>query len=155
LASSASTSGEVIDLGAAGFSVQLATARFIGRFLADPLDGVPTEVVDHLAGQLQIPDPSQVKKYAQRQQTHLDHAAKIRKALKLKDFAQVEPELAALAISATVTSRASYRARASATCSLDSLAGRPPRRPRARAARIDGAGQVRQDRPGLTAKSMP
>jgi hypothetical protein len=76
-----------------GFSVQLATARFIGRFLA-PLDGVPTEVVDYLAGQLQIADPSQVKKYAQRQQTHLDHAAKIRKALKLKDFAQVEPELA-------------------------------------------------------------
>jgi hypothetical protein len=35
-----------------------------------------------------------VKKYAQRQQTHLDHVGKIRKVLKLKDFAQVEAELA-------------------------------------------------------------
>ena len=77
-----------------GFSVQLTTARYIGRFLADPLDGVPAEVIDFLAGQLQIADPSCVKKYAQRQQTHLDHAGKIRKALKLKDFAQVEAELA-------------------------------------------------------------
>ena len=37
-----------------GFSVQLATVRYIGRFLADPLEGVPTEVIDYLAGQLQI-----------------------------------------------------------------------------------------------------
>ena len=29
-----------------GFSVQLATVRYIGRFLADPLDGVPAEVID-------------------------------------------------------------------------------------------------------------
>ena len=55
---------------------------------------MPAEVIDFLAGQLQIADPSCVKKYAQRQQTHLDHAGKIRKALKLKDFAQVEAELA-------------------------------------------------------------
>ena len=77
-----------------GFSVQLTTVRYIGRFLADPLEGVPAEVTGYLAGQLQIADPSCVKKYAQRQQTHLDHAGKIRKALKLKDFAQVEAELA-------------------------------------------------------------
>src|SRR5271165_2517139 len=80
-----------------GFSVQLTTARYIGRFLADPLEGVPAEVIGYLAGQLQIADPSCVKKYAQRQQTHLDHAGKIRKALKLKDFAQVEAELAVYA----------------------------------------------------------
>src|SRR6266568_5474298 len=46
----------------------------------------------------------------------------------------LRPTPSALAISATVTSRASYRARASLTCSGESLAGRPPRRPRARAA---------------------
>jgi hypothetical protein len=39
-----------------GFSVQLATARFVGRFLADPLEGVPTEVINYLAGQVQIAD---------------------------------------------------------------------------------------------------
>ena len=48
-----------------GFSVQLATVRYIGRFLADPLDGVPAEVIDFLAGQLRIADPSCVKRYAQ------------------------------------------------------------------------------------------
>jgi len=42
----------------------------------------------------------------------------------------------ALAISATVTSRAAYRARASRTCSGESLAGRPPIRPRTRAAAL-------------------
>ncbi|MER5625657.1 DUF4158 domain-containing protein [Streptosporangium sp. NPDC002544] len=31
-----------------GFGIQLTTARCIGRFLTDPLVGVPTEVVDFL-----------------------------------------------------------------------------------------------------------
>ena len=66
-----------------GFSVQLATVRYIGRFQADPLDGVPSEVIDFLAGQLQVADPSCVKRYAQRQQTHREHAAKIRETLGL------------------------------------------------------------------------
>ena len=43
-----------------GFAVQLTTLLFIGRFLADPTD-VPTEVVDYLAEQLDIADPSFVK----------------------------------------------------------------------------------------------
>jgi len=77
-----------------GFSVQLATARYIGRFLADPLDGVPTEAIDVLAGQLQIGDPSCVKQYALRPQTHRQHAGQIRTALRLTEFAQVEAELA-------------------------------------------------------------
>jgi TnpA family transposase len=76
-----------------GFSVQLATARSVGRFLADPLEGVPTEVINYLAGQLLIADPSCVKKYAQREPTHREHAGKIQKALGLKDFTQVEAEL--------------------------------------------------------------
>ena len=74
--------------------VQLATVRYIGRFLADPLDGVPTETIDFLAGQLRIADPSCVKRYALRPQTHREHAGKIREALRLKDFGQVEAELA-------------------------------------------------------------
>jgi Domain of unknown function (DUF4158) len=80
-----------------GFSVQLATVRYIGRFLADPLDGVPAEVIDFLAGQLQIADPSCLKRYSVRDPTHREHAGKIQKALALKDFAEVESELAVFA----------------------------------------------------------
>ncbi|HXA62096.1 MAG TPA: DUF4158 domain-containing protein, partial [Streptosporangiaceae bacterium] len=76
-----------------GFSVQLATARYVGRFLPDPLDGVPTAVIDFLAEQVGVADASCLKLYAQREQTHREHAGKIQKALKLKDFAQVEAEL--------------------------------------------------------------
>jgi hypothetical protein len=57
-----------------GFGVQLTTVRYIGRFLSDPLDGVPTEAIDFLAGQLQIADPSCVKRYALRPQTHRELA---------------------------------------------------------------------------------
>jgi TnpA family transposase len=78
-----------------GFSLQLTTARYLGRFLADPLEGVPTEVLDFLAGQLGIADPSCVKRYAVREQTHREHAARIRTVLGLRDFAQVEAELTA------------------------------------------------------------
>ncbi|MCA1837201.1 MAG: DUF4158 domain-containing protein, partial [Actinobacteria bacterium] len=80
-----------------GFSVQLTTARDIGRFLPDPREGVPTEVIDYLAEQLRIADPLCVKQYAQREQTHREHAGEIQRVLKLKDFAEVETELAAWA----------------------------------------------------------
>ncbi|MDQ2815927.1 MAG: DUF4158 domain-containing protein, partial [Actinomycetota bacterium] len=80
-----------------GFCLQLTTVRYIGRFLADPLEGVPAEVIDYLAGQLGVTDPSCAKKYALREPTHREHAGKIQKALKLKDLAQVESGLAAFA----------------------------------------------------------
>jgi len=41
-----------------GYSLQLTSVRYIGRFLADPLDGVPAEVIDFLAAQLGIADAS-------------------------------------------------------------------------------------------------
>lgn len=50
-----------------GFALQLTTARFTGRFLPDPLD-VPVEVVDYLAAQLDVGDPSVVKGYTERRQ---------------------------------------------------------------------------------------
>ena len=56
-----------------GFAVQLTTLLFIGRFLADPTD-VPTEVVDYLAEQLDIADPSCVKDYRVREMTRLEVA---------------------------------------------------------------------------------
>jgi hypothetical protein len=46
-----------------GFGLQLATVRALGTFLADPLD-VPTVVVDYVAAQVDVADPSCVKPYA-------------------------------------------------------------------------------------------
>jgi hypothetical protein len=43
-----------------GFALQLVTARYVGLFLEDPLD-VPAEVVDFVACQLGIEDPSCLK----------------------------------------------------------------------------------------------
>ena len=48
-----------------GYAVQLATVRSLGRFLPDPLE-VPWPLVEFVAGQLQIVDPSVLKRYAQR-----------------------------------------------------------------------------------------
>ncbi|WP_442941933.1 DUF4158 domain-containing protein [Nonomuraea sp. NBC_00507] len=45
-----------------GFALQLVTVRYLGRFLADPLE-VPNEVLDVVAAQVGIEDPSCVKRY--------------------------------------------------------------------------------------------
>lgn len=67
--------------------------RYIGKFLADPLDGMPAEVIDFPAGQLQIADPSCPKRCSVREPTHREHAGTIQKALAVKDFAEVEASL--------------------------------------------------------------
>ena len=64
-----------------GFALQVTTARFVGRFLPDPLD-VPTEVLDYLAAQLGIADASVVKQYTERRQTPFDHQEEIKKAFR-------------------------------------------------------------------------
>ena len=56
----------------AGFALQLTTVRWLGTFLEDPLD-VPGEVLDFIAGQLGMADPSQVKRYTERDKTRFDH----------------------------------------------------------------------------------
>ncbi len=48
-----------------GFALQLVTVRWLGTFLEDPLD-VPGAVLDFVAGQLGVADPSQVKRYTER-----------------------------------------------------------------------------------------
>jgi Domain of unknown function (DUF4158) len=78
-----------------GFAVQLGTVRFLGRFLLeDPVD-VPTEVVDYLAEQLSIADPSCTKAYTERPKTAYEHAWEIQRALRYRDFPDAEAELAA------------------------------------------------------------
>lgn len=56
-----------------GFAVQLVTVRMLGRFLPDPLE-VPWEIVERLAEQLDVEDPSCVKQYGQRLPTQHEHA---------------------------------------------------------------------------------
>ncbi|WP_051753575.1 DUF4158 domain-containing protein [Streptosporangium amethystogenes] len=76
-----------------GFALQLVTVRYLGCFLADPLE-VPNEVLDVVAAQLGIEDPSCVKRYTERDKTRLEHTWEIAKAFGLKDFASAEDELA-------------------------------------------------------------
>ena len=75
----------------AGFALQLTTVRWLGTFLGDPLD-VPGEVLDFIAGQLDMADPSQVKRYTEREKTRFDHQWEIRRARGYREFADVEAE---------------------------------------------------------------
>ena len=77
-----------------GFGLQLVTVRFVGTFLADPSD-VPQVVVDYLAEQLAVDDPSCVKRYGERAKTRLEHAWEIQAALGLTEFAGARGELSA------------------------------------------------------------
>jgi hypothetical protein len=77
-----------------GFSLQLVTARWVGAFLEDPLD-VPVVVLDFVAEQLGIADPSQVKRCTERRKTRFDHQWGIRRVYGLREFAAVEGELRA------------------------------------------------------------
>jgi TnpA family transposase len=72
-----------------GFALQLVTVRWLGTFLE-----VPGAVLDFVAGQLEVADPSQVKRYTERRKTRFDHQWEIRRACKLKEFTDVETEFA-------------------------------------------------------------
>ena len=75
-----------------GFALQLTTVRFVGRFLGDPLD-VPSVVVDELADQLAIADPSCVKRYVERSNTRWEHRREICAVDGWRDFGSVREEL--------------------------------------------------------------
>jgi hypothetical protein len=78
---------------ALGLALQLTTVRFLGTFLPDPLD-VPTVVLERLAGQLQIADPSCVKRYTERRTTLFEHREEIKAAYGLREFSEAEAEFA-------------------------------------------------------------
>ena len=75
-----------------GFGVQLGTVRFLGMFLADPLD-VPEEVIGYVADQLKIDDRSNMHAYGEREKTAYEHAWEIRRAYGYREFVAVEAEL--------------------------------------------------------------
>jgi Domain of unknown function (DUF4158) len=77
-----------------GFSLQLVTVRWAGAFLEDPLD-VPGAVLEFVAGQLGVADPSFVKRYTERTKTRFDHQWEIRRAFGLREFTGAEAELRA------------------------------------------------------------
>jgi hypothetical protein len=77
----------------AGFALQLTTVRWLGTFLEDPVD-VPGEVLDFVAGQLGLADPSQVKRYTEREKTRFEHQWEIRRARGYREFADTEVEFA-------------------------------------------------------------
>jgi hypothetical protein len=65
--------------------------RYLGTLLPDPRD-VPAVVLDRLAGQLQIADPSCVKRYAERRTTPFEHRDVIKAAYGLREFPEAEAE---------------------------------------------------------------
>jgi hypothetical protein len=67
------------------------TVRWLGTFLEEPLD-VPGAVLDFVAGQLGVADPSQVKRYTERTKTRFDHQWEIRRVYGLREFTEVEAE---------------------------------------------------------------
>ena len=75
-----------------GFALLLTTVRYLGVFLANPLD-VPDGVVGYLAGQLGISDPGCVQRYTARRTTRFEHADEIKAAYELREFEAVEKDL--------------------------------------------------------------
>ena len=69
-----------------GFSLQLATVRFLGTFLADPAEA-PEGAVSYLAAQLGV-EPTCLELYSRRTTTHNEHAAQIRRAYGYGNFGE-------------------------------------------------------------------
>jgi Domain of unknown function (DUF4158) len=72
-----------------GLALQIVTVRFLGTFLADPLD-VPTAVVARVAGQLGLPATTDLRPYRDGD-ARWDHAAEIRQRYGYRDFTD-QPE---------------------------------------------------------------
>ncbi|MEU3170240.1 DUF4158 domain-containing protein [Streptosporangium sp. NPDC006930] len=66
------------------------TVRHLGTFLAAP---IKVQVVEYVAEQLGVADPSCLMKYAIREPTHREHAGEIQQAYGLRDFSEVVEEV--------------------------------------------------------------
>ena len=67
-----------------GYGLQVLTVRHLGTFLADPID-VPWRLVEHIARQLDIADPTVVKSYGEGT-IRFEHQADIAAAYGYADF---------------------------------------------------------------------
>ncbi|WP_415831388.1 DUF4158 domain-containing protein, partial [Deinococcus frigens] len=71
-----------------GYALQLATVRFLGTFLSDPLD-LPAPVLAYVARQLGLPlHPAKLERY-RRGETRWDHRQDIQARYGYKDFSDV------------------------------------------------------------------
>lgn len=70
-----------------GVGLQIGTVRYLGHFLTENPSEVPWSAVAYVASQLDIADPSVIKRYADRQPTAYQHAREIRAAYGYRDFA--------------------------------------------------------------------
>lgn len=68
-----------------GFALQICTVRFLGTFLANPID-VPPGAVASVAAQLGITDLSFFSRYLERETTHREHAGEIQRCYQYRDF---------------------------------------------------------------------
>jgi len=68
-----------------GFAVQLGTVRFLGTFLANPIE-VPPNVVNYLAQQLEVASMSSLPTYLEREETRWGHTALIKRHYGYQDF---------------------------------------------------------------------
>jgi hypothetical protein len=68
-----------------GMALQICTVRYIGLFLEHSLD-VPWPVVEYLAEQLGINDPSCVKQYVEWAKTAYEHSWEIRRRFGYHEF---------------------------------------------------------------------
>ncbi|MBY0280693.1 MAG: Tn3 family transposase [Alphaproteobacteria bacterium] len=68
-----------------GYALQLATARFLGTFLPNPLN-VPSEVVNYLIEQLGINLPTDMDRYLERKATRSTHCNEIKSIFGYQDF---------------------------------------------------------------------
>lgn len=113
-----------------GFALQLMTVRYVGTFLDDPLQ-IPGELLDYLAEQLQIEDPSCVKSYGDRERPRSSTCGRFGRPTTGRSTPRERTSSASGSRAAPgqqVTARKRCSTRRSAGCGNDGFCCRAPRR---------------------------